>query len=305
MKKRDIFLAVLATLLWSTAFVGIKAGFAAGARPFFFAGIRFFISGLFLLPVAFAVEGRKRFSETLRANWFFVAVIGFLQTALLYGAFYIGVGMIPASIAAIIIGAQPLLTSAVSHAVPPREHLNRNQWLFLFLGIIGLVILSFSRNTPGGSGGGRGELTGILILLLALGSGTVSTIWVSRSRRDIPPFVLSSGQFIFGGAMLLLSSFFIEGVPLITDRQSFFPALIWLVFVSSTAVTIWFQLLQRSGVGAGALSMWKFIIPISGALLGWFLIPGDSPDGGSVAGMLLIAVSVLFFFLSEGPKKKN
>jgi len=305
MKKRDGFLAVLACLLWSTAFVGIKSGFAAGARPFFFAGIRFFISGLFLIPVAFAVEGRKRFSETLRAHWFFIVGVGFLQTALLYGAFYIGVGMIPASVAAIIIGAQPLLTSAVSHGVPPREHLNRRQWLFLLLGILGLVVLSFSRNSPDTGGRGTVEITGIGILLLALSSGTVSTIWVSRTQRDIPPFVLSSGQFLFGGAMLLAASFLIEGVPVISDKPSFFLALGWLVFVSSTAVTIWFQLLQRSGVGAGALSMWKFIIPISGALLGWFLIPGDSPDKGSVAGMLLIAVSVLFFFLSDGSKRKS
>jgi len=298
-------MAVSACLLWSTAFVGIKTGLTAGGRPFFFAGIRFFFSGLLLIPVVFAVEGRKRFSELLRAHWFFIAAIGFLQTAVLYGAFYIGVGMVPASIAAIIIGAQPLLTSAVSHGVPPREQLNRKQWLFLFLGILGLVILSFSRNSPGIGEGGAAEFTGIIILLFALGSGTISTIWVSRTRRDIPPFVLSSGQFIFGGAMLLAASFLIEGVPVINDKSSYFLALGWLVFVSSTAVTIWFYLLQRSGVGAGALSMWKFIIPISGALLGWFLIPGDSPDKGSVAGMLLIAVSVLFFFFSESLKKKS
>lgn len=302
MKRRDAFLAVLSCLLWSTAFVGIKAGFTAGARPFFFAGVRFFVSGLLLVPVSFFVEGRENFISGIKTHWGFMASIGFLQTALLYGAFYTGVKMIPASIAAIIIGAQPLLTSAVSHIVPPGERLNLRQWFSLILGILGLVILSLSRNNEGNTGRGNTEIFGIIILLLALSSGTVSTIWVSRSSRVVPPLVLSSGQFLFGGGLLLAASFLAEGKPSITELPTFYLALLWLVLVSSTAVTIWFQLLQKSGVGAGALSVWKFIIPITGALLGWLLMPGDSPDTGSVAGMLLIAVSVLLFFRSDKPR---
>jgi len=299
MKKRDSLLALLACLLWSTAFVGIKAGFAAGARPFFFAGIRFFISGLLLIPVVFMIDGKKKYFEALKKHAGFILSIGVLQTALLYGAFYTGVKMVPASIAAIIIGAQPLLTSAVSHGIPPGERLTRRQWFSLSLGILGLVILSVSRNPSGSENGNTAELTGILFMLVALGSGTVSTIWVSRTRRDIPTLVLSSGQFLFGGALLLVASFIFEGSPSIEAGYRFYMALAWLILVSSSAVTIWFQLLQKSGVGAGALSVWKFVIPISGALLSWILISGDKPDRGSVAGMLLIAASVLFFFRRE------
>jgi drug/metabolite transporter (DMT)-like permease len=301
MKVRDSLLAVLACLLWSTAFVGIKTGFAAGAQPFFFAGIRFFISGLILIPVALRVEGRKVFFSSLTGHAGFVISIGFLQTALLYGAFYIGVGMIPASVAAIIIGAQPLFTSVVSRSIPPGEHLSRRQWFSLFLAVLGLVILSLSRSTPGSGIRGSTEITGIIILILALGSGTFSTIWISRTRRDIPPLVLSSGQFLIGGGLLLLASLFTEGPLVISDTGEFYTALIWLFLVSSTGGSMRFHLLRKSGAGAGTLSVWKFIIPLSGALLGWLLIPGDSPDPGSVAGMLLIAVSVLFFFMNRRP----
>ncbi|MCK5736636.1 MAG: EamA family transporter, partial [Spirochaetaceae bacterium] len=148
----------------------------------------------------------------------------------------------------------------------------------------------------GNENGNTREITGILILLLALSSSTFSTIWVSRTRREIPPLVLSSSQFLFGGGLLLIASFLVEGKPVIDIGPNFWIALAWLVLVSSTAVSIWFHLLQKSDSGAGALSVWKFIIPVSGALLGWFLISGDSPDSGSVAGMLLIAGSVLFYF---------
>ncbi len=304
MRKRDGFLAALACLLWSTAFVGIKTGFAAGAEPFFFAGIRFFISGLILIPIVLVIDGRKRFLSDIRNHGGFIFAIGILQTSLLYGVFYIALRMIPASIAAIIIGAQPLLTSAAAHALPPGERLNRRQWFSLFLGIIGLVIISLSRSSFGGEHSLTAEITGILILLIALTSSSFSTLWVSRTSRDISPIVLSSGQFLIGGGILLIASRIVEGPPSIAPGPSFYISLVWLVIVSSTAVTIWFQLLRKSGSGAGALSVWKFIIPVTGAVLGWLLIPGDSPDGGSVTGMLMIAISVLIYFLSGARKLK-
>ena len=300
----DGVLAALACLLWSTAFVGIKAGFAAGAEPLFFAGIRFFISGLILIPVVLVSEGWERLSSTLRNHAGFIVTIGFLQTFLLSGAFYLGIGMIPASVAAIIIGAQPLLTSAAAHAFPPREQLNGRQWVSLFLGILGLVILSVSRNPSDGENVGPGEISGILIILFALAAGTVCSLWVSRTRRNIPPLTLSSGQFLFGGVMLLIVSVAIEGRPTVTPGPVFWGALAWLVLVSSTAVSLWFRLLRKSGSRAGSLSVWKFIIPVAGAAFGWLLIPSDSPDGGSLTGMVLIGASVLLYFLSASRSGK-
>lgn len=295
-RRNDGLPAALACLLWSTAFVGIKAGYEAGAEPLFFAGIRFFASGLVLIPVVLLSEGRGSIISAFKDNAGFVVGIGLLQTFLLYGAFYTGVGLIPASVAAIIIGAQPMLTSAAAHAFPPRERLYPRQWISLFMAVLGLVILSISRNPPGGSGQGAGEIIGILFMLMALVSGTAANLLISRTRREIQPLTLSSGQFLVGGALLLILSVPMEGKPDINTDLKFWTALAWLVMVSSTAISIWFHLLRKAGSRAGALSVWKFIIPVAGAGFGWLLISGDNPTTGSIAGMLLIGVSVVFYF---------
>jgi drug/metabolite transporter (DMT)-like permease len=298
--KSDGYLAALACLLWSTAFVGIKVGYAAGANPLFFAGVRFFASGLVLIPIVLINEGAESFVSAFRNHAGFIVVIGLLQTSILYGAFYTGVGLIPASVAAIIVGAQPLLTSAAAHAFPPRERMNRRQWASLFLGLLGIVILSFSRNSSQGGNTLQqaNEITGILFMLLALVSGTASSIWVSRTKREIQPLALSSGQFLAGGAVLLIVSLPLEGLPDITLDIKFWAALCWLIMVSSTGISLWFHLLRKPGSKAGSLSVWKFIIPVAGAAFGWLLISGDTPDPGSIAGMLLIGVSVLLYFRS-------
>jgi drug/metabolite transporter (DMT)-like permease len=110
---------------------------------------------------------------------------------------------------------------------------------------------------------------------------------------------LSSGQFLAGGFMLLAASFFVEDLRDLNWNLQFLLALAWLVTVSSVGISIWYWLLLSRGAKVGALSVWKFIVPVSGAILGWTLIPGDFPDMGSIVGMVLIAASVLGYFRSS------
>ncbi|MDO9615807.1 MAG: hypothetical protein Q7J86_14945, partial [Bacteroidota bacterium] len=44
-------------------------------------------------------------------------------------------------------------------------------------------------------------------------------------------------------------------------------------------------------------SIWKFLIPVAGAILSWLLLPDESPDFVSVSGMILIASSLLILNL--------
>jgi drug/metabolite transporter (DMT)-like permease len=255
---------------------------------------------LVLIPVSVFFEGPRALKTAIVRNGGFLLIIGFFQTFLLYGTMYFGIGYVPASIAAIVIGAQPLLTSAASHAVPPRERLRWTQWATLATGIVGLAVLSISRNPIGGAeNNGDREILGILLMLAALSSSTISSMPVSRTRRRIPPFALSSGQFLVGGFMLLAASFFVEDLRDLNWNIQFLLALAWLVTVSSVGISIWYWLLLSRGAKVGALSVWKFIVPVSGAILGWTLIPGDFPDMGAIVGMVLIAASVLGYFRSS------
>ena len=114
MKKyisQTTFLAIIACLLWSSAFVGVKIGLKYHT-PLQFAGIRFAISGLLLLPV---IHNLKRFRTEVQENFGFVCLIAFLQIILKYSLFYMGVNLVPASISAMIVGSSPLFVALVAH----------------------------------------------------------------------------------------------------------------------------------------------------------------------------------------------
>ena len=86
--------AITACILWSTAFVAIKAGLAY-SKPFSFAGIRFMISGLLLFPF-WAGKVRKR-DFNVRSLQILLKV-AVLQTFLLYGFFYFAMTLVSGAV---------------------------------------------------------------------------------------------------------------------------------------------------------------------------------------------------------------
>jgi drug/metabolite transporter (DMT)-like permease len=97
--------------------------------------------------------------------------------------------------------------------------------------------------------------------------------------------------------MMLISLPF-EGLPKNTFPPEYFIAVCWLSFLSATAVSIWNTLLQRPEVKVSELNIWKFLIPVSGAILSWMILPNESPDFVSVSGMCLVGASLLVLSFS-------
>ncbi|MDA3822877.1 MAG: DMT family transporter, partial [Bacteroidales bacterium] len=136
--------AIIACLLWSSAFVGIKLGLPY-TSPLQFAGIRFFISGLLVLPVA--IYFNPHFLTVVRTNAVFILFLAFLQTFLQYALFYTGIDKVPGSVAAIVIGSGPLFVAIVAHFFMPNDKLNLRKGLIILFGFSGIVLVSLGRKT--------------------------------------------------------------------------------------------------------------------------------------------------------------
>ncbi len=288
--RSNTVLAILACLLWSTAFVAIKYGLRF-AGPITFAGARFTLAGLLIAPFC---GNPKTWLRTIGGNLKAVLVLSVFQTSLHYGLFYAGMTLVPGALAAIVIGSAPLITAVTAHFMMPKERLNTVKVVSLFVGIIGVAIISLSRQ-PWHATGLR-ELGGISLLLVSSFSAALGYIIVARDRLAIPPLALNASQIFLGGVTLLLLSLPLEGVPSAHPPAAFFLALGWLACVSAVAISIWYFLLKIRKVKVSDLNVWLFIIPINGAFLSWLLIPGESPSVLTVTGMLCIALSIITFF---------
>lgn len=280
-------LAIAACLLWSTAFVGVKIGLDY-TTPIQFAGIRFFLAGLYILPFCGNIRSSIR---QIRQNWKQVLRLSFFQTFLLYTCFYIGISMVPASLTAIIIGASPLFSAILAHILLNDDRLSFRKLGSISLGITGVVIIAASRENFSWQEGK--EFWGILILVVANIAGSIGNVVVVKYRDGLPSVLLNSAQLMAGGTGLFILSIPFEGLSLGINVLPYYISLGWLSFMSAIAFSIWFILLRRPGIKVSELNVWKFLIPVFGALLSWIILPDDGPEFVAVTGMVFIALSLI------------
>jgi drug/metabolite transporter (DMT)-like permease len=294
--KNTAFLAIISCVLWSSAFSVIKIGLEY-SPPLQFAGIRFIIAGLMLLPFSFRNGTLKK---NLWGNKGIILKVAFFQTFIQYTLFYSGMKHVPAALGAIIHGAGPLFAALVAHYMMQNDKLNLRKMIIIFLGITGVTLVGISRGSI--VAGGPAIFAGIALLLLSNLNAGFANVLVARDAGRIPPVITSSISMLTGGIMLLLVSIPAEGLVFSVPPPMYFVSLGWLSFLSAAALTIWFGLLQREGVKVSSLNMWKFVIPVSGAILSWILIPEEKPDLLTTAGMVITAAALIMLY-RDGSKQ--
>jgi drug/metabolite transporter (DMT)-like permease len=298
-KRNTTFWAIIACLLWSTAYAGIKLGLQYDT-PLHFAGIRFIISGLMILP--FTVKP-SAYIKMIRENRKIILTVMVLQTLINYSLFYLGLDLVPGALGAVIVGSQPLVTAMVAPMMHKEERLTKNKIVTIVFGISGVILISAGRQAF--RIGTALEFLGVILILGANIATATSNVLVSLKSKGINPLVLSSFSLGVGGVILYLISFPIEGPVQAHKPLDYWLDLIWLSFMSAFAFSLWYRLLQRPGVKVSELNLWKFIIPVVGAVLSWFLVPDENPEWLTICGMIIITGSLILFFLNtRKPRSK-
>ncbi len=290
-RSNTIFWAVIACLMWSTAYPFIKIGLQY-STPIHFAGSRFILSGLMILP--FTVRPRL-YLQMIRENLSLALWVTLLQTLVNYTLFYVGMTRVPGALGAVIVGSQPFVTAIVSRIMIREERFTASKVTTIILGLMGIVLVSAGRQ--GFSIGLPGEVAGVIMIIIANTSTSISNVLVSKSGKKMNPLVLSSFSLFTGGVIMFLASFLFEEVPARPAWPTeYWLVLVWLGFMSAFTFSVWYVLLRRPGVKVSELNLWKFIIPVFGAILSWLLVPGEKADWVTVAGMIIISLSLIWFF---------
>jgi len=281
--KRLDEIAVLAApaifvLFWSTGFIGAKFGLPY-AEPLTFLSLRF--------GVVFPMLGL--FALAMRAVWPRGAAIGhnIVSGVLLHGLYLSGVfiaihrGM-PAGIAALMVGLQPILTSTLAsrwlgEAVRPL------QWAGLMLGLAGVYFV-----VEGRFGDGQSSWFAWAAVTVALAGVTVGTLYQKRYgggdlRGALP--VQYAAALVFCGAGALLFE--------MRDVQwtgEFLFALGWLGLVLSWGAIYLFYWLIRRTTATRLVSLFYLVPPVT-ALMSYFLF-GERLEPLALAGMAACGAGV-------------
>ncbi|MAZ98907.1 MAG: EamA family transporter [Rhodospirillaceae bacterium] len=246
-------------LLWSSAFIGAKFGLPF-AEPLTFMFLRFvFVSSLFLfLSLIFKASWPK--------NWLqvgHIAVVGVLIHALYLNCTFVALSYgAHVAIAALILGLQPALTVLIVSLLPG-GHISRFQWLGVFLGLLGLVLVLYDKLELN-----EANLMPIYILVFGLFCITIGTIY---QRRFCSQMDLLTGNFIqvlIGCVISGLAAFSFETMYVLWDIK-FIGALLWMIIIVSLGAHTLLLFMLRQNQVATVTSL-LYLTPPTAAIMAFF-----------------------------------
>src|SRR5690606_6309513 len=197
----------------------------------------------------------------------------------------IGAGL-PAGIAALVVGMQPLLT-ALGAGWLLGERVVGRQWLGLAMGFGGVVLVVTGQRGAAGFDAPLGTM--LLPALLARAGITAGTLYQKRFCQTCDRRAGAVIQFIPTLAVTALAAWVSETMAVEWSGEFVF-ALGWLVVVLSLGAISLLNLLIRSGGAVNVASLF-YLTPPTTAVMAWLLF-GERLAPLALAGMAVAVAGV-------------
>jgi drug/metabolite transporter (DMT)-like permease len=274
-------------VLWSTGFIGTKY-VLEGAEPLTYLAIRMALVAVLMAGIV-AIARPKLLNRIEIGH---SALAGLLIHAIYLGGTSVAMyHSVPAGLAALIPGLQPILTSTLANRWLG-ERVTKLQWIGLAFGLCGVLLVLHGRPMRGDAGWGW------LATSVALVSITLGTLYQKRYCGNIDWRAGNLVQFIASAILCAIGAFMFE-TRVVTWSREFTLALLWLSIVLSIgSIGVLFWLIRR-GSATQAASLF-YLVPATTALMA-FLLFDERLDALGIAGMVLCAAGV---FLVNKPGRK-
>lgn len=287
-----IVIGVVFALMWSSAFTAAKIALV-DAPPFLILTLRFFISGVLALIVAFAL-GQRLPGE--RRQWGAIILLGLCQNSLYLGLNFKAMTLVSAGLAAILASSVPLLVALLCRVIL-KERLSWIGYLGLVLGFAGVLTIMFDRIAGGSSS------LGILFCLLGAGAMAGATLIVRNTDLGDGLLMIVGLQMLVGSISLLPIVVLFEDVQAVRFTASLAITFAYIVLVPGLLATfVWFYLVRR--IGATHAAAFHFLNPAFGVIIAQLLL-GELIGLHDILGVAIIMVSILAVQFSRAGLKQH
>lgn len=299
--------AIIACIIWGTPFKLLKIfydelqitterfGSAYNGQMLVAVSIRFFLAGVLLLLFA-RITGNAVF-RLQKKQWGEAVLMGILSTTISYYFFNIGNVNISSSITASIIGQSGIFFGVVlAHFFYKDDKLTWQKWAALLLGFVGLVFSQRTPGTPISEIFSSFTLTGEGFMLIHGLIFSVATMVGKKFTGNLNSFVMTGWNLVIGSVLLCLAGICMGGSfhAFLWTGKAF--AILWvLALASAIPFGIWYWCTQYMPVSR--LSMYKFLIPVSGSVIALFF--GESFTMTLGIGLLLVCISIVWISLDS------
>ena len=269
----------LFVFFWSSAFVSGQI-IVQSASPFASLSFRFAIVAVGFLFFILIFKEKILLNKSLIYQ---SAITGILFHGLYLGGVFFSYSVgLTATVSALIVGLQPVLTNILSGPII-KEKVTFTQWIGIFLGLTGTVLVI------GIDIGNKIPLLGVIASIIALIAATTATIWQKKFTNNLSLSVNNFYQALAASIFLFLTSFFFE-TPYIKFNTSFILSMSWqIIMVSFGAFTILMYLIKVGS--ASKTSNLFFLVPPTTAIMAWAVL-NEELYRIDIIGLIIATVGV-------------
>ena len=291
MKKlpiKAILAAVFCNLLFGSAFPMIKLGYEFFGitddvfSKILYAGIRFFISGVIVFAIDTVMQ--KKVPNVKKSNRLKVFLIGITYTFLQYIFFYIGLSNTTGASGSVVNSTSVFVAIILAHFIYPDDKLNFRKIAGCVVGFLGVGIACFANSSIGKiSFGGEG------FILIAGTCFVIGSVINKKASLVDNSFTITAFNLLIGGILLIITGLVGYNGEIVITMLGIL-VLLYLIMVSSVGFTLWSILLKSYPIGK--LSVYNFIIPVSGTLFSGMLLKENIFTYQYITALILISVGI-------------
>ena len=205
--------AFLVVTLWSSSWVLIKWGLE-DIPPLPFAGLRYFLAFLMLVPFALTKDNRVALRRLSRRSWILLGVLGLLFYAIGVGGQFVALSILPAVTTRLLFAFSTVVVALLSGLLL-RERPAIWQWFGIVAALTGIYVYFHPVDVA------VSQLAGILAALigmLALAGAAIVGRSIARSRVA-SPLLVSAVSMGVGSVVLLSCGVILQGIPAVSLRN--------------------------------------------------------------------------------------
>jgi drug/metabolite transporter (DMT)-like permease len=282
--------ALLVVSLWSSSWVLIKLGLH-DIPPLTFAGLRYFLAFLSLLPFLLTGASRRSLSSLSRRSWLQLSALGLMLYAVGVGGQFVALFYLP-TVTTRLIFAFNTVGVALLSGVMLRERPTVLQWCGVLLAMMGIYVYFHPVDIP------ASQMVGIVAAVMGMAAFTLAGIVgrdVARSGT-IPPLVVTAVSMGIGSVVLLSCGLAAQGMPPISVRN--WLIILWLsVLNTAFAFVLWNHTLRTLTAVQSNIITNVMIVEI--AALAWVFL-GERLELIDVVGLALVIVGTIIVQLRSG-----
>jgi drug/metabolite transporter (DMT)-like permease len=263
----------------------IKFGLKADLPSVTFAGLRYTLAALCLLPLTLLNPAHR---QTLRGlsirTWWELLALGVIFYTLTQGAQFVSLSFLPSATLSLLLNFSPIfiaLYGMASHS----EQTSLTQWGGILVTIIGALIYFLPLSIAGN------QIPGLIAALVALSANAASSIFgrYINTQEKLNPLVVTSISMGIGGILMLVVGILTQGMGTLNLTQ--WAIIGWLAVVNTAiAFTLWNKSLQTLTAVESSIINGTMLPQI--AVLAWIFL-GEPLGGKEILGLVFVLAGTL------------